>query len=490
MKKEIIIAWGGNCWWITALFTRQMFPKDFYNITVIASEEIWTIGVGESSVPYVVNFLKSLWLQESEILSHCNGTIKTWVLFKGWNRDNTFIHPFTSGLSSLFIGEKPFAYWYHANGWTHFGRDIDMGDILVKENLVPFDTNLTPHYEYAYHLDANLLWKYVKNLCLQIENNITYKNEFIESVEKNDNIITKIVTSQNTYSPDLVFDCSGFHEIIINKYLENPHISFKKDLPCDKALFSSCDAIKQMPNYTLSETMDAWWRWEIPLQKRTWIGYVFSDNYCSIEQAKEEFSKKTSTPIDKMKLIHFKSGYRKQSWIWNTISIWSSYGFVEPLEWTGIYLFCKQLTEFKKAYISDLTTEKKQSTYNSLMEKELLEVRDFIHFHYYWSQKRDTPFWNYFKNPSWDKQITLKREFLESNFPDQSFDTPHNVFKKESYTRVLIALGFYENFQFTEAVNPQTKLEIKRNLINMLHKKYLLKNSFLKHKDFIDQITK
>lgn len=365
-----------------------------------------------------------------------------------------------------------------------------MGDVLITKNLVPFDKDLQAHYEYAYHLDANLLWAYIKEICLDDSNNIIYKDELIQWIDKSENTVKKIKTSHNTYFPDLVFDCSGFHEIIIKNYINNSYISFKKELPCDKALFSSSFNQETIPNYTLSETMNNWWRWEIPLKNRMWIWYVFSDQYSSIEEVKQEFHEQTSTPIDEMKLIHFKSGYHKKSWIWNTISIGSSYGFVEPLEWTGIYLFCKQLDEFKKAYTSSMLHHEQQDSYNTMMEKELLEVRDFIHFHYYGSQKRDTRFWQYFETPSWEKQIQDKLSFLQNNFPDKSFDTPHNVFKQESYTRVLIWMGFYKKFQFTQEVNNETRLEIKKILVNMVHKKYSLKNIFLKHEDFIAQIKK
>lgn len=464
---------------------RNMFSLDTHDITLIASEKLWTIGVWESTIPYIVSFLKQLWIKESEILGHCNGTIKMWVMFEGWNTKNNFIHPFTSWLISDSISGKPFSYWYLASKLKNFSERIDMADLMIQENLVPFDDVHTCYYEYAYHLDANLLWDFVRNICLSKERGICIKDELVTWVEIQEEQITKIETDKNSYVPDMVFDCSWFHEVIIKNYTENSYISFEADLPCNAAIFWPSTEESSPRNYTLSKTMNHGWRWEIPLQNRMWNGYVFSDNFCSIEQAKQELHKETDIPLDSMKGLRFKSWYHKQSWIGNMIAIGSSYGFVEPLEWTGIYIFCKQLADFKVAYEQSISQEEKRNRYNTDLELQMLEMRDFIYFHYYGANKRDTPFWKQFSSLSDTESIKEKDNYLKHNFPDNTLDIPHNIFRKESYSRVLIGLWYYDNFHFWDKLNTKILLEIKEKLIKMSQRKNELKNIFQDHSDFI-----
>lgn len=81
----------------------QKLRTDAYRITLIACEETGVIGVGESTVPYIVDFLKKLSIEEEDILSFANGTVKLGIKFENWNTKRDFIHPFLSGLTSLSI---------------------------------------------------------------------------------------------------------------------------------------------------------------------------------------------------------------------------------------------------------------------------------------------------------------------------------------------------------------------------------------------------
>src|SRR5688572_30327294 len=74
--KQIVIAGGGSAGWMTAAALSSMLdPKDV-SITLVESDEIGTIGVGEATIPDILVFNRMLGLDEQEFMKATNATFK------------------------------------------------------------------------------------------------------------------------------------------------------------------------------------------------------------------------------------------------------------------------------------------------------------------------------------------------------------------------------------------------------------------------------
>ena len=69
--KSIIILGGGSAGWMTASYLSVHNPD--IDITVIESDNIPTIGVGEATTPYLMKFFKDIGVEkESSTFKPCH----------------------------------------------------------------------------------------------------------------------------------------------------------------------------------------------------------------------------------------------------------------------------------------------------------------------------------------------------------------------------------------------------------------------------------
>ena len=88
---------------------------------------------------------------------------------------------------------------------------------------------------------------------------------------------------------------------------------------------------REMVAYTNAKGMSSGWQWTIPTYDYISRGYVFSSKHQSESDARKEFG------YDDAKLIKFRNGRWDKAWCGNCIAIGLSYGFIEPLESTGLF---------------------------------------------------------------------------------------------------------------------------------------------------------
>jgi len=459
--KNITILGGGTAGWLTALYIRQLFPES--NLTVIKSTEVGILGAGEGSVPLLPVMLKSLKIDEKELLKEVMGTFKMGISFENWSGDNSkYIHGFGTNSVSLnytqITTKNPISIGLPSNGYQFYISNLinNNGDwsklepstALCYNNKSPFYKNKNGMLEqsvgYSYHFDAHLMARYLEKIgtsrgVMVVDSNV---RDFLS--DENGNIKTTLFDDNTKLDCDFIFDCSGFHRMIIGKHYKTEWISYEKYLKVNKAIpfFLEQDKDEITP-YTHAVAMKHGWMWKIPLQHRFGCGYVFDDKYTTSEEAQKEVEEMLGQKITVPRVLDFKAGRFEKVWTNNCISIGLSTGFTEPIEATSIWLQLIQLMSLDRNSIEN-RNESSIKEYNDKIAFVNDDILSFLYFHYV-NKRTDTEFWsNYSNTTEVPELLKLKLEswkYRTMNDYDKNFKYGFDAFSTQSWLTVANGNG-------------------------------------------------
>jgi len=253
------------------------------------------------------------------------------------------------------------------------------------------------HSDFAYHIEneafANFLESYAVKLGVKIV------SDTIANVRQDENGVCGLdLASGQSISGDLYVDCSGFGSLLLGKTLGEPFVNYKSTLFCDRAVIGGWARTNEpIRPYTIAETMNSGWCWQIEHPNRINRGYVFSSGFISDEEAERELRAKNPKITGPTRVVKFVSGRYERSWVKNVVAIGNSSGFVEPLEATALAIIgtrCMLLTELLME--SDLVAQPADANmFNSLTARAWDSIRKFLATHYRFNTRLDTPFWRH-----------------------------------------------------------------------------------------------
>lgn len=484
MKKNIVVVWWGSSGWLAA----SMFLKSFwdsYNITLIADENIWNIGVGEATIPCIKEVFEFLEIPEQQWLSYCWGSFKYGINFEDWNEKRDFTHPYYDS-----IGDETYdnflKYWafLQARNMLSEGFDEISGILpyMMREKLYSPEI----HDDIAYHFDTGKLGEFLRDWA--IVHGAKYINGHVESSQQDEkwNISNLILKNGEQIQTDFLIDCSWFASIFLEWVHGEEYVSFWEELLCDCAVvrwFDYSDISDQRVPYTSAIAMEHGWMWKIPLKDRLSVWYVFSKKHTNSEKAQQEMMHAINLEaINDFRTIHFKSWYHKKSWVKNTLGVWLSYGFIEPLESTGIFLMYTSLfqaIDTFRYYASGESPEEHIVEYNAEMEALIHDVKNYVVYHYmlnekkgkFWEDARSV--WKDKKYPQiWDLWFTNGKSFSYDSYHEEKF-WKQAFFKDLSYYYILTGMKDISLEASKLDISPE---KIKQLLYVFSQRKNALKN--------------
>lgn len=444
--RTVVIVGGGSAGWICAAMASHYFHKTGVEVELIESEEIGTIGVGESTIPPFLQLIRSLGIDEQDFIQKTQASFKLAIRFENWrNKGETYYHPF--GQIGGPIGRHEFYQcWLRAKANGHPSALQDFAPATVMADqwkfIPPFraQKTLLSGASYALHIDAKLVAQYLRDFA---ETRGVKRTEGIvtDVVSRPDGFVEKVIMKNGSeVSGDLFIDCSGFRALLIGKTLDEEYLDWSDVLMCDRAVVAQTENVKDPHPYTLAQAQDAGWRWRIPLQHRAGNGYVFCSKYISEDEA-------TATLLSQIEgdvllgpnIIPFKTGMRKRLFRNNVVAIGLAGGFIEPLESTALHLIYRGM-DFLLRYFPDKAFDPRLAAeYNRRMTMDYEEIRDFIVLHYYTTQRDDTPFWRDYQKVAPPESLRERVELFKSSAVLR--DGVDDMFRAPSWQSIMEGMG-------------------------------------------------
>ena len=422
---KIVIVGGGTSGLVTAAIM-QNYWGDSVNISLIYDPDNQSIGVGEGTTPSFIDvFNDTLGYTTEDAIRELDATIKLGVLFKNWIPNEEYYHGFgqvtcdSSEQQNDDLSDNYSAFHSLLNNTYNGGVNWNKANTLIPNKLTG--------YHYAFHITTdklcNFLFDYLKDrvtLIPDVISRVTSDGKNIQSI-----------TGKNTgnYHADLFVDASGFKSILLNEL--NPEwVDLSQHLPIDSAIPQLVNNnTGKIPTYTLSEATQNGWIWQIPTQERFGTGYLYSSQFTSDDEAKEDYNRwlndNHGVQLESDRIIKWKTGHWKEAWIGNCVAVGLSGGFIEPLE----ALTHQYLTFMVETFVSINSTLKNldynRDRFNMVQNRIFFDYSQFLNLHYC-TNRDDSPFWRHMTNnkTKWVRTMEqkCKHEFLDLFRNDDMLD--------------------------------------------------------------------
>lgn len=414
--KSVVIVGGGTAGWMAAASLARFLQNKEATVTLIESTAIGTVGVGEATLPSIVNFNHNIGINELDFIRATQATFKLGIEFENWSSlGKSFFHPFSDyGVNLKGIDFHHYFYRLQKSGVVMDLRDYSIACSLAKHGRFaqPLENPPSPlaDYSYAYHFDAILYAKLLREHAIKqgvhcIDQSINAVNlrsddGFIESVQLQNGAVVQ---------GDLFIDCTGFKGLLIEETLKTGYEDWSHWLLCDSAIAAQSENETEIRPYTRTTALDAGWMWRIPLQHRMGNGVVYSSRFIDSDQATTTLLNKINgEPITQPRKFSFQAGRRKQVWNKNCYALGLASGFLEPLESTSISLIQTGITHILSFFPDKSFNPHMIAEINRRHLHEMEHIRDFIILHYKLSSRTDTEFWRYCQ--AMDVPDTLKHK--------------------------------------------------------------------------------
>ncbi len=401
---RVVIAGGGTAGWMTAAALSRFAPRAKTSITLIESDAIGTIGVGEATIPPLSDFNAMLGIDEDEFVSKTAGSFKLGIEFSDWGRlGDRYFHPF--GVYGYEVDGISFHQFYNKRRLA--GDTTPLDDYSIAAHMgraakfLRHDTtdprSPLSQIRHAYHIDAGRYASFLREYAevrdvARIEGRITNVHQDPES----GNITALELEDDMVIEGDLFVDCTGFRSLLLGDALGVEFEDWGHWLPCDRAVAVPTAANGEFVPFTRSVAQEAGWSWQIPLQHRTGNGHVYCSSYLGDDEALDQLLANIGRePLAEPNFLRFIAGRRRRVWEKNCIAIGLSSGFLEPLESTSIHLIQESVSKLLALFPAQGIDPMERDTYNDMIGSTFEYVRDFIILHYHATERNDSEYWNY-----------------------------------------------------------------------------------------------
>ncbi len=445
--RNIVIAGGGTAGWMAAAALARVLSNSTTKITLVESEEIGIVGVGEATIPPIKRFNAMLGIDEFDFLRHTQGTYKLGIEFVDWGREGErYIHPF-GVYGSEIDGVKFHQVWLRlrAQGLNIAYEDLCLSIVAARNHRFtppnPDPRSPLSTLDYAFHFDAGLYARYLRRYAEA--HGVERREGQITRVTQraDDGFITALVMADGTeISGDFFVDCTGFRGLLIEETLHSGYEDWSHWLRCNSAVAVPSARTTPLLPYTRSTARAGGWQWRIPLQHRTGNGYVFCNDAVSDDEASATLlANLDGEALAAPRFLRFTTGRRKKAWVKNCVALGLASGFLEPLESTSIHLVQSGLSKLIALLPDSSHAAHERDEYNRLTALQWEYIRDFIILHYILNARRGSAFWE--RCAAMDIPATLRRKIDLFAGSGRMFRYDDELFTDANWSAVMLGQG-------------------------------------------------
>jgi tryptophan halogenase len=444
-RTRVVVLGGGTAGWMSAAALASQLPHAA-TVTLVESEEIGIVGVGEATLPHIRNFVEMLGLDEAEFIAATHATMKLGIDFRDFGSIGTnYLHPF--GSFGTPLSGVPFHHWWRRSGLDPQALfDCSIANVMAEQRRFgrpSTDTNsLQSTFNYAYQFDATLFAPYLRNWATQ--RGVTRIEARVTSVERDPrsgDVSALLLDGGERVEGDLFIDCSGFRSLLLGQTMEAAWEDWSHWLPCDRAVaMPSASPAGVIDPFTTATAMPAGWRWRIPLQHRVGNGYVYSSAHLGDDEAAAALiASVDGERLADPRQLRFRAGRRAASWVGNVVGIGLASGFLEPLESTSIYLAQGAILQLLDLFPFGRATDADRAEFNRMVDLEYDRIRDFLILHYHATTRDDSPFWDHVRTMRVPDSLAKKMELWCAAGRVSKYT--HGLFLEPSWIAVYVGQG-------------------------------------------------
>ena len=438
--RRIVVAGGGTAGWMAAAAIARTMGRTV-ELTLVESEAIGTVGVGESTIPPLVTYNRLLGIEEAEFMRATQATFKLGIQFDGWKTpDSRYFHSFgITGKDHWSAGFQHF--WLHGQERGHHHPYDDYCLELIAAREGKFAHLPGDRINYAYQLDSGLYAAFLRKLAeADGTKRVEGKIARVELDGESGDVAALVLESGTRIEGDLFLDCTGFRALLIEGALHAGYDDWTHWLPCDSAIAVQTENVGPAVPFTRAMAHDAGWQWRIPLQHRTGNGIVWSSRYLSRKAALERLLGNVEGQVlTEPNHLKFAAGARRRQWHRNVVAIGLSGGFMEPLESTSIHLIQRAVIRLLRMMPLARVSDRDRAEFDDQQLQDMEQIRDFLILHYHVTDRRDSPFWR--QCAAMPIPDTLKQKIELFRETGRVFRRNEELFAENSWVQVMMGQG-------------------------------------------------
>ena len=445
--RNVVIVGGGTAGWMAAAAFSRYLANGTTRLTLVESDSIGTVGVGEATIPPLISFNAMLGINENEFLAATSGTFKLGIEFVNWGaQGERYFHPFgffgqdLQGVHfhQLYLRERKRRVLPDITAWSMSATaaSLDRFARPGRQAQIPLSQLL-----YAFHFDAGLYARFLRDYAerggvTRVEGEITGTR----LRDEDGHVEAVTLADGRTIEGDLFIDCSGFRGLLIEEALGTGYEDWRHWLPCDRAVAVPSALAGPPEPYTRSTAHASGWQWRIPLQTRMGNGLVYASEHMGDDEAEQLLLRNLEgEPLAEPRRLSFTTGRRKLAWNRNVVSLGLSSGFVEPLESTSIHLIQSGIARLIALMPDRRFDPVERDEYNRQMQDLFEDVRDFIVLHYHATRRDDSAFWNRCRTMALPDSLARKLALWKAK--GRVFRDTHELFATPSWVAVMLGQG-------------------------------------------------
>jgi tryptophan halogenase len=444
--RRIVIVGGGTAGWMAAAALSKFVGGSGRRIVLVESEAIGTVGVGEGTIPPILEYNLQLGIDEGEFLRETHAAYKLGIEFDGWTGiGERYFHQF-GHIGRPLNGVPLYQLWLRHRRDPSVGAlaDYSMSAVAAARHRFGYPaqdpTDPLSQIAYAFHFDATAYGKFLRRYAEahgaeRIEGRIVG----VEQDGESGFVSAVALEDDRKVRGDLFIDCSGFRSLLLGGALGVLFEDWSQWLPCDRAVTVGSERTEPLLPYTRSAAHSAGWQWRIPLQHRTGNGHVYCSTHMDDDEAERILlDTLDAPPIAEPRRLRFTAGRRAKAWEANVVAIGLSSGFLEPLESTSIHLIQHGIQKLLSLFPGQPISPVERNEYNRFMAASYEPTRDFIILHYF-ANRREEPFWKRMRDMPLPDTLRHKIELFREHgrvfrYNEELFDIP-------SWVAVMLGQG-------------------------------------------------